>query len=56
MGAGDRVEEEGLTLAPPPGDHIQGGFPARVVGEAGELGPFEVAVEHLGGLVHRNSS
>ncbi len=50
VGTGDGVEEEGLALASPSGDHAQRGLGAGVVGEAGQFGPFEVAVEHLHGL------
>lgn len=51
-GAGDCIEQEGLALAAPPGDDAQGGFRAWVPGEASQLGPFEVTVEHVGWLVH----
>lgn len=44
----DGVQEEGLALAAAAGDHAEGGARAGQGGEAGQLGPLEVAVEHLG--------
>ncbi|MFK4102936.1 hypothetical protein ACI2L1_23185 [Streptomyces sp. NPDC019531] len=46
------VQEEGLALAAAAGDHAEGGTRAGQGGEAGQLGPLEVAVEHFSGFVH----
>src|SRR5215470_10110865 len=52
VGASDRIEQERLALTSPPGDHTQGGFRTRILSEANQLSPLEVAVKHINRLVH----
>lgn len=51
-GTAGRVEQEGLALSAPPGDHTERRARLFIFDEPCQRRPFVVAVEHLDGLVH----
>jgi hypothetical protein len=51
-GTAGRVEQEGLALSAPSGDHPERRAGLVILDEPRQRRPFVVAVEHLDGLVH----